>query len=183
MRQNFGVKTFIYPQPVLIIATYNEDGTPNAMNAAWGGMYDYDKICIALAEHKTTDNLKLNKAFTISIGDEKYVSACDYVGIVSGKKEPNKFNKSGFTALKSEFVNAPIINELPLTLECEVISLDNEVVIGKIINVSIDEKILGSDGLPSLDKFSPIVYDPIHHNYMNLGSIVGKAFEEGKKLK
>lgn len=182
MRKNFGVKTYLYPQPVLIIATYNEDKTPNAMNAAWGGICDYDKISIALSSHRTTDNILRNKAFTVSIGTKEMATACDYVGIVSGNKVPNKFANAGFTATRSENVDAPIINELPLTLECEFISFENEILIGKIVNVSADETIL-TDGEIDVKKLNPIVFDPSAHNYIELGDVVGKAFKIGNLIK
>lgn len=182
MRKNFGVKQFLYPMPVLIIATYDEFGKPNAMNAAWGGITDTDKISIAMSIHKTTDNIIKNKAFTVSIGTKEYVASCDYVGMVSGKKVADKFAKANFTALKSEFVNAPIIKELPITLECELYSYENEVMVGKIINVSCDEKYLGVDGLPDLDKFTPITFDPIHHDYIELGEVVAEAFSVGHEI-
>lgn len=183
MFKNFGVKTFIYPQPVLILATYDEFGKPNAMNAAWGGIADYDQVTVSLSEHKTTENFMKTKAFTIAIADVEHVVACDYVGIVSGNDEPDKMEKAGFTTTKSQFVNAPIINELPLSLECEVISFENGTLIGKIVNVCADEKILGEDGLPDLNKFRPITYDPCHHKYVALGEVVGEAFKDGKKIK
>ena len=182
MRKNFGVKQFLYPMPVLIIATYDEEGCPNAMNAAWGGITGTDKISIAMSSHKTTDNILKNKAFTVSIGTKEFLTSCDYVGIVSGNKEKDKFKKAGFTEVRSEFVNAPIINELPITLECELYSYENEVMVGKIINVSCDEKYLGVDGLPDLDKFTPITFDPIHHDYLELGEAVGEAFRAGKEI-
>ena len=182
MRKNFGVKQFLYPMPVLIIATYDEEGCPNAMNAAWGGITDTDKISITMSSHKTTDNILKNKAFTVSIGTKEFLTSCDYVGIVSGNKEKDKFKKAGFTEVRSEFVNAPIINELPITLECELYSYENEVMVGKIINVSCDEKYLGVDGLPDLDKFTPITFDPIHHDYLELGEAVGEAFRAGKEI-
>ena len=183
MRKNFGVKTYLYPMPVLIIGTYDENGKANAMNAAWGCICDYDKFFVVLAPHKTTDNLMKNKAFTVSIGDKANVTACDYVGIVSGNKEPNKIEKSGFTTTKSEFVNAPVINELPLTIECELLeALPNDMFIGKIINVSSDEKFVGKDGLPDLSKFTPICFDPVHSQYHALGEKVAEAFKEGQKI-
>ena len=182
MRKNFGVKQYVYPMPVLIIATYDEEGIPNAMNAAWGGITDTDKISIAMSSHKTTDNILKNKAFTVSIGTKEFMASCDYVGIVSGRKEKDKFKKSGFTATKSCFVNAPIINELPIALECEFYSYENEVMVGKIINVSCDQKYIGVDGLPDLDKFTPITFDPIHHDYIELGEAVGEAYIIGKEL-
>ena len=110
MRKNFGTKTFLYPQPVLIIASYDENGKPNAMNAAWGGVSDFNQISISLAKHKTTTNILKNKAFTVSIGTSKMLTSCDYVGLVSQNDVPDKFEKSGFTATKSELINAPIIN-------------------------------------------------------------------------
>lgn len=184
MRKNLGVKTFLCPQPVLIIGTYDENGKPNAMNAAWGCMADFDKVFVVLAaEHKTTDNLLKNKAFTVACGDKANVAACDYVGIVSGKKEPDKVKKAGFTTVKSEFVNAPIFNELPITLECELLeALPNDMFIGKIKNVSADEKFLDTNGKLDLSKFTPISFDPLNNSYLAVSEKVGKAYSEGKKL-
>ena len=183
MRKNYGSKTYFYPMPVAIIAAYDEDGIPNAMNAAWVGISDYDKISIALASHKTTDNILKTKAFTVAVGTKEFMVECDFLGIVSGNKDPDKFRKTGFTTVKSEFVNAPVIEELPLTLECEFISFENEVLVGRIVNVSSDEKFLGKDGLPDLAKFTPITFDPIHHKYVELGEVCGDAFKVGNKLK
>ncbi len=183
MRKNFGVKTWIFPQPVLMIGTYDENGTPNLMNAAWGSIYDYDKVTVALASHKTTDNLLKNKAFTLSVATKDTVAQSDYFGIVSGNKVENKVEKAGFHPFKSEFVNAPLFEEYPLSLECEVESLGEDgILIGKIINVSVDEKILTND-LPDPKKFLPISYDPANHNYLLVSEIIGKAFSEGKKIK
>ena len=119
MRKNFGAKPWVYPQPVLMIGTYDENGKPNLMNAAWGGQYDANQVMLCLSSHKTTDNIKVTGAFTVSFATASTVVPCDYVGIVSAKQEPNKMEKAGFTTVKSKFVNAPIINELPLTLECK----------------------------------------------------------------
>ncbi len=183
MRKNFGQKTWIYPMPVLIIATYNEDGTPNAMNAAWGGTYDYNKITISLGEHKTTENLARTKSFTVGFADVKNVAEADYVGLVSGSKVSDKVAKCGWTVTKSPNVDAPIIDQLPMTLECKVDSFDNGTLVGSILNISVDEKYLGEDGLPDVKKLGIITYDPIHHCYIALGDIVGKAFQEGNKIK
>ncbi len=182
MRKNFGAKTFLYPQPVMIIGTYDENGKANAMNAAWGGICGEDEVIVDLGSHKTTDNLAITKAFTVAIADAEHVVECDYVGIASGRKFADKMEKAGFTTVKSEFVNAPVINELPLTLECELISVSEGKYIGKIINVSCDEKYLGDDGLPDISKFTPITYDPVHHKYIALGEAVGTAFSDGNKL-
>lgn len=183
MRKNFGSKTYLFPQPVMIIATYDENGNANAMNAAWGGICGSDEIIVELGTHKTTDNLAVNKAFTVGIADTEHVVECDYVGVVSGKEEPQKMQKAGFTTIKSEFVNAPVINELPLSLECELISVTDGKYMGKIVNVSCDEKFIGDDGLPDLSKFTPITFDPVHHTYIALGDVVGKAFSDGNKIK
>ena len=123
MRKDFGAKPYLYPQPVMIIGTYDKDGKPNAMNAAWGGIVGANEIIIDLSSHKTTDNIMKNKAFTVGVADLEHLVACDYVGIVSANNEPNKMEKAGFTTIRSEFVNAPIINELPLTLECELVKV------------------------------------------------------------
>lgn len=186
MKKNFGAKEWLYPMPVLIVATYDENGTPDAMNAAWGGIEDDGKIGICLsADHKTTKNLQKSGGFTVSIADAAHVVACDYVGIASGNTEPDKFKKSGFTATKSEFVNAPVINELPMCLECSVISYDPATcrLVGKIENVAIDEDVLDEKGKTDLSKFKPIVYDPVNHHYLTLGEKAGSAFKDGLALK
>lgn len=184
MRKNFGAKPYLYPQPVMIIGTYDENGNANAMNAAWGGMAGANKIIIDLSSHKTTDNIQLNRAFTVSVGDVKHLTACDYVGMVSAHNAPDKMEKADFTTTKSDFVNAPIINELPLTLECELLDvIEGSLYLGEIKNVSMDESILGEDGELDLTKFVPITYDPIHHGYYPLGQRVGNAFADGAKLK
>lgn len=186
MRKNFGVKTWLYPMPVFIVAAYDNEGKPNAMNAAWGGIYTDNMIGICLSEdHKTTQNILATRAFTVSMATAEQVTACDYVGIVSGNKEPDKFHKAGFHATKSEFVNAPLIDELPMTLECELVSYDTETcfMVGKIVNVSTDEKILNESGKIDLSKLRPITYDPCNHDYLEIGIKVGNAFSDGKKLK
>ena len=129
-------------------------------------------------------NILLKKAFTVSMATAEHVVACDYVGIVSGNKEPDKFAKAGFHALPSEFVNAPVIKELPMTLECELVSYDEESnhLVGNIVNVSADESIL-TDGKIDIRKLRPITYDTVNHDYLELGTKVGNAFADGKKLK
>lgn len=184
MRKNFGPKPMLYPMPVFIIGTYNADGTPNAMNAAWGGMADTELISICLGEHRTTENIFARKAFTVSMADAANVVAADYVGIVSGGKIPNKVEKAGWHTTKSEFVDAPLIDELPMALECEFVSYDDNsgLLIGKVVNVGAEESIL-TDGVIDLNKFHPITYDPCGHGYYTLGEKVGNAFSDGKKLK
>ena len=184
MRKNFGPKPMMYPMPVLIIGTYNEDGTANAMNAAWGGIADTELVSICLGEHRTTRNIFRQKAFTVSMADAENVVAADYVGIVSGDQVPDKIARAGWHTVKSEFVDAPLIEELPFALECEFVSYDEQsgLLIGKIINVCAQERIL-TEGKVDLGKFHPITYDPSGHGYYTLGEKAGQAFADGKKLK
>ena len=185
MRKDFGAKPILYPQPVFIIATYDENGIPNAMNAAWGGISEENEITICIdSGHKTAANLQKTGAFTVCMATADYVTACDYVGIVSGNKDPNKLEKAGFHTVKSEFVNAPLIEELPRAAECEVISYDEEScrLVGRIVNVCADEQIL-TDGKIDPKKLRPITFDPVGHTYMALGEVVGRAFFDGTKLK
>ena len=183
MRKNFGNKPWVYPQPVLMIGTYDENGTPNLMNAAWGGQYGANTVMLCLGSHKTTDNIKLKGAFTVSFATAGTVVPCDYVGIVSANNEPNKLKKAGFTVVKSEFVDAPIINELPLTLECKLLKFNEDGnVIGEIINVSADESILTDDNV-DYKKLDAIIFDPTAAAYIRLGEKVGNAFKDGAKLK
>ena len=184
MRKNFGKRPLLFPQPVMIIGTYDAEGKPNIMNAAWGGIVGTNQILICLGSHKTTDNIAVNKEFTVSIGTKETVVACDYVGLVSGRNVPDKIEKSGFTTEKAEFVNAPIISELPVCMECKLEDiLDGCLYIGNIVNVAIDEDYLGDDGKISFEKFHPITFETEHHTYMELGGVVGKAFSDGSKLK
>ncbi len=181
-RIDFGAKPVMYPMPVLIIATYDENGVPNAMNAAWGIITDMNEISISMGDHKTTDNLAKTGAFTVSMATENYVAACDYVGVESGRKVLDKFAKAGFHATKSENVNAPLIDELPMALECKVKSFVDGILVGEIVNVNADESIL-TDGKIDPKKLKPISFDPVNNTYIGLGEIVGKAFGDGLKLK
>ena len=186
MRKNFGPKPMCYPMPVFIIGTFNEDGTPNAMNAAWGGISEEQEITVCIdSGHKTAQNLTARGAFTVSMATADMLTVCDYVGIVSGNKEPDKFAKAGFHALKSEFVDAPLIRELPMALECTVISYDPETcrLVGRILNVSADESVLGENGKVDPAKLRPITFDPMNHQYLVLGEKVGRAFHDGMELK
>ncbi len=185
MRKNFGAKPWLYPLPVLIIATYNGDGTADAMNAAWGGLYDADKVVLCLsAGHKTTANIKEKGAFTVSFADASHVVPSDYVGIASANTEPRKLEKSGFHVTKSEFVDAPLIDELPVALECKFLKVNEDGnIIGQIVNVSIDESVLGEDEKLDLSKFRPISFEPVHNAYHVLGEKVGNAFRDGAAIK
>ena len=185
MRKNFGAKTIVFPMPVFIIAAYGEDGKANAMNAAWGGISEENEISICLsASHKTTKNIELSGAFTVSMADAAHMVACDYVGIASGNDIPDKMECAGFTTTRSEYVNAPLIDQLPMALECRLISYDPETcrLVGEIINVSADESVL-TDGKIDPVKLDPITFDPVHHTYLALGRKVGNAFRDGLALR
>ncbi len=185
MRKNFGAKPLLYPQPVFILAAYDEAGVPNAMNAAWGGITEENEITICISEdHKTTANILARGAFTVSMADAAHVAECDYVGVVSGNKVPNKLEVAGFTTFKSEAVDAPIIAELPMAVECKLKSYDAQTcrLVGEIVNVSADESVL-TGGKVDPAKLRPITYDPMNHKYLVLGEVVGSAFSDGLKLK
>lgn len=186
MRKNFGAKPWTFPQPVFIVATYDEQGTPDAMNAAWGGI-DYDdrvNLCLS-AGHKTVSNLVAAKAFTVSMATEDQLVACDYVGLVSANSVPDKFSRAGFHALKSDFVNAPLIEELPMALECELVSYDPDTchLVGRIVNVSADESVLDERGKIDPERLRAIAFDPVNHGYLSVRSRVGNAFKDGLALK
>ena len=186
MRKNFGAKPWLYPMPVLMIGTYNADGTANIMNAAWGGISEENEITICVDDsHKTAENLLQRGAFTVSIGTADMLVACDYVGITSGNRVPDKFARAGFHATASEFVNAPLIDELPMAMECELISYDPEScrLVGRIVNVSADESILNENGKVDPARLRPITFDPMNNTYVVLGETVGQAFKDGAKLK
>ena len=186
MRKNFGAKPLSYPQPVLMIATYDAQGTPDVMNAAWGGISGGNEISMCLsAGHKTVKNILVKKAFTVSMADAAHMAACDYVGLVSANDVADKFSRARFTAVKSELVDAPIINELPVALECKLVSYDEDTghLIGEIVNVSVDECVLDEDGNVDVAKAAPITFDPFNNQYVALGKVIGKAFHDGAALR
>lgn len=186
MRKNFGAKPWTYPQPVFILATYDENGVPDAMNAAWGGISDDKELTMCIsAGHKTTANILARKAFTVSMATADQAVACDYVGIESGKRVANKLEKAGWHTTKSEFVDAPLVDELPMAVECRLVSYDPEScrLVGEIVNVCAEESVLDSEGKIDVEKLAPITFDPVHNVYRKLGEIVGHAFQDGAKLK
>lgn len=185
MRKNFGAKPILYPQPVFIIGSYDKNGVPDAMNAAWGGISESNELSICLsAGHKTVKNILERKAFTVSMATVDTVVPCDFVGMVSANDEPNKLEKAGFHTVKSTFVDAPLIEELPMAVECKLISYDPETcrMVGEIVNVCADEKVL-TDGKIDPAKLRPITYDGMNHAYYALGEKVGNAFKDGLALK
>ena len=185
MRKNIGKKPWFYPLPVLIIGTYDEHGVPDAMNADYGGLYTSSMVEFSISHgHKTFKNIQQTKAFTVSFADVENMTPCDYVGLVSGNDTPDKIEKSGWTVSRSEFVNAPIFEELPVTWECEFVRVTEEGnVLGRLVNVSANSRVLNEDGVISMEKFKPLVFDHATYDYLNVDGVVGKAFEEGKKLK
>lgn len=187
MRKKLNLTEGIFPMPVLMVATYNEDGSVNVMNAAWGTMQARDHVALNLTEtHKTVKNIKARRAFTVSIADAAHVVEADYFGVESGNKVSRKLENSGLTASKSEIVDAPIINEFPLCLECEFIEYQSGEygcgVIGKVVNVTADEKVMAGDKI-DMSLVNAIAFDPYTHGYYKVGERVGEAFKDGLQLK
>lgn len=188
MKKRLGPNPYIYPQPVLIVSAYGEDGTPDAMNVAYGGIVNSNRLQINIGvRHKTSDNIKVRKAFTVGIADEKNLIPADYVGIVSGHDVEDKVKKSGFHMIKSEVVDAPYVEELPITMECKVEEIkqyDQTLrIVAEIVDVIADEKVLTQDGKIDASKLHAISYDPSTHDYLKVEGIAGKAFHDGDQLK
>ena len=186
--KSFGQKSWMLPQPVLIIGTYNADGTPNAMNAAWGGQWDAKEIVISMGAHATTENLARCNDFTVAFATKDTMVASDFVGIVSAKNDPEKMQKTGWTAIKADNVNAPVFTDFPMTLECRILrkideSEEGYYIVSEIVNILVNEEYLADDGKPDVEKMQLITYDPVHHGYISLGERVGNAFSDGKQLK
>lgn len=186
--KNFGQKSWVLPQPVLIIGTYNSDGTPNAMNAAWGGQWDSKEIVISMGAHATTENLNRNGEFTVAFATKATMVASDFVGIVSAKNDAQKMQKTGWTAVRAENVDAPVFTDFPMTMECRINqkideSAEGYYIVAEIVNIVVDENYLAADGKPDVEKMELITYDPVHHGYICLGDRVGNAFADGKNLK
>ena len=186
--KSFGQKSWMLPQPVLIIGTYNNDGTPNAMNTAWGGQWDAKEIVISMGAHATTENLTRCNEFTVAFATKDTMVASDFVGIVSAKNDPEKMQKTGWTAIKADNVNAPVFTNFPMTLECRILrkideSEEGYYIVAEIINILVNEEYLAEDGKPNVEKMQLITYDPVHHGYISLGNRVGNAFSDGKQLK
>ncbi len=177
----------VFPMPVLLISTFNEDGTADVMNAAWGTMVDRDVVALNLTEtHRTVENIKARKGFVVHIADARHVTEADWFGVVSGKNDPEKFAKTGMTYVKSDLVDAPVINELPIAMECEFVEYQSDAtgigVIGKVLRTSVEEANL-KDGKVDIDSLEAIAFDPYTHGYYKVGGRVGEAFKDGFKLK
>lgn len=186
--KNFKSSAWVLPQPVLIIGTFNSDGSPNAMNAAWGGQWNYNDLFISMGSHATTDNLNRKGEFTVAFATKDTMVASDFVGIVSGRKHPDKILRTGWSFRKSENVDAPIFENFPMTMECRVKQKLDEsktgfFLIAEIVNIVCDEKYLAEDGKPDMEKMDLITFDPIHNGYIKLGARIGAAFSDGNALK
>lgn len=187
MRTKLKLTEGIFPMPVLMIATYNEDGSVNVMNAAWGTMVERDIVALNLSEgHKTVQNIKARGAFTVSIADAAHVVEADYFGVESGNRVSDKLARSGLTAGRAETVDAPVINEFPLCLECEFIEYQGGEygcgVIGRVVNVTADERVM-ADGKVDISRVDAIAFDPYTHGYYRVAERMGEAFKDGLKLK
>ena len=183
--RNLGSAGELFPQSVFIIASYDESGTPNAMNAAWAGECGRHEICFNIGDHKTTANIVARRAFTVSPADAAHVVEADYFGIATGNRV-DKAAASGMTFTRSEFVDAPVIEEFPLTMECEVTSIEGDEhgarVVGHVVNTRVDESILDEEGRVDFDRLRPIVYDSTRRIYRVVGEVVGGAWDAGKAL-
>ena len=187
MRKKMNITEGIFPMPVLMVATYNEDGSVNVMNAAWGTMQERNMVALNLTEtHKTVKNIKARGAFTVSIADAAHVAEADYFGVETGNRVPDKLARSGLTASKAETVDAPVINEFPLCLECEFVEYQSGEygcgVIGRVVNVTADERVM-VDGRIDMSLVNAIAFDPYTHGYYRVAERVGEAFQDGLKLK
>ena len=187
MRKKLDLTEGIFPMPVLMVATYNPDGSVDVMNAAWGTMQERGVVALNLTEtHKTVQNIKARGAFTVSIADAAHVVEADYFGVVSAKNEPRKFENSGLTAERSDLIDAPVINEFPLCLECEFIEYQADEygigVIGKVLRVTADEHVCDGDKV-DMSRVDAIAFDPYTHGYYRVSERVGEAFRDGLRLK
>ena len=187
MKKNLGVIQAVYPMPVLIVAAYDENNKVNAMNAAWGMICNSDRIALFIDEdHKTTQNLLKTKAFTVALADKAHMDVADFFGIASGNKMPDKFERTGYHAVKSAFVNAPIIDEFPVTMECELAEVTETesfyCIVGKIINTAAEENVLSDNGKIDPSKLNALIFDQFQHGYYVSGEKVGKAWNAGAGL-
>ena len=187
MKKDLGSIPAVFPMPVLMIGTYDEEDRIDVMNAAWGQICDYDKIILSLTEtHKTTANIKLHKAFTVALADEAHMKEADYFGMVSANQKADKFNKTGFHAVRSAHVHAPVIEEFPLVMECELFEIiDTDSIygiVGRIVNVSANEEVLDDEGKVDVKKLNALIFDQFRHGYYTVGEKAGQGFSIGKQL-
>lgn len=187
MKKDLGIKPYLFPMPVLMISTYGEDGAVDVMNMAWGGICAQNMVSLNIDEdHKTSENIKKRGAFTLSVADIAHIEAADFFGIATGNKMADKFERSKMSAVKSDKVDAPIVNEFPLTLECRVVETRNEVygfhVIGEIVGVLADEEVLDEKGKVDPAKLNAFVFDQFQNGYYAIGEKIGQAWHTGVPL-
>ena len=187
MKKNLGIVQAVYPMPVLIVAAYDENGKVNAMNAAWGMICNADRIALFIDEdHKTTQNILKSRAFTVSLADRAHMDVADFFGIATGNKMEDKFERTGMHAVRSDKVDAPVIEEYPLTLECRVVALENTVygfrVLGEIVNVLADEKVLDEKGRVDPTRLNAFIFDQCQSGYYKVGEKVGQAWKSGTRF-
>lgn len=189
MKRSLGAKTLIYPTPILIVGTYDKEGRPNAMTAAWGGICCSQPPCLNISLRKATytyGNIMDRNAFTVSIPPEDMVKQADYMGLASGRDE-DKFAIAGLTPVKGDLVDAPYVDEFPLVLECNLIQAMeiglHTLFVGEIMDVKADDSILGDDGMPDIEKLKPMTFAPVDGKYYGLGKLLGKAFSIGQEVK
>ena len=185
MKKDLKTTPALFPMPVILIVTYNEDGSVDVMNAAWGCAFDYSQLYLNLDPgHKTFKNIERTKCFSVSLGDADHIIESDYFGMVSANKVKDKFAKSGLHASKGEKVNAPVIDEFSIVMECEAVEIDKERgIIGEIKRLAVEEKYLDANGKVDVEKLNIISYDPFNHGYYVVNKKVGQAFSDGKKIK
>lgn len=187
MKKDLGVHPFLFPMPVLMIATYGQDEVVDVMNMAWGGICDDNMVALNISEdHQTADNIKERMAFTISVTDASHIAESDYFGIVSGRNVKDKFSRTGMKAVKSSRVDAPIVLDYPLTLECRVVELQHTInggfrVLGEIVNVIADSEILDEKGNVDPAKLNAVLFDPFQNGYYKIGEKIGQAWSDGRK--
>ena len=188
MKKSLGAKTLAYPTPVWLVGTYDPEGRPNVMTAAWAGICCSKPPCLAVSLRKATysyGNIVARQAFTISIPSEAHVKEADYVGIASGR-DLDKFARVKFTPVESDLVDAPYVAECPLILECKLIhTLEiglHTLFVGEIVDVKADEEVLGDRGLPDIEKVRPMIFGPEIRTYHGIGRYLGQAFAVGKDL-
>lgn len=187
MKKEISNHTAVFPMPVLMIATYDENGTVDVMNAAWGMNNSFHYITLFIDEnHKTTQNIRLNKAFTVSLADQEHIQQADFFGMASGNKMADKFEHTGFHAIKSSCVNAPIIEEFPIVMECELAEIIEtehlHAIVGRIVKSQADERVLDANGTVDAAKLGAVAYDSFQRSYYTIGSQIGKAWNIGAGL-
>ena len=187
MKKNLGVLQAVYPMPVLMVAAYDENGKVNVMNAGWGMICAMDKIALFIDEdHKTTQNLLVTKAFTVALADKAHMDVADFFGIASGNKMDDKFERTGYHAAMAEHVNAPVIDEFPVVMECElaeVVKTDSfYAIVGRIVNTAADEKVLSENGKVDPAKLNALIFDQFQNGYYVSGEKAGRAWNAGAHL-